>query len=343
MIELALRPGHSPAGAILTICIMPTLLWRRSMPLAMISIAFGATACVSLARLAGSDLLEPSALVFVLVLVWSLFRWGSGREALIGVPIILVPSVLGLVSNQAKTGDFVGGFAVVLSAMALGIAFRYRARVRFQEIEREKMRERERLARDLHDTVAHHVSAIGICAQAGLATAPIRPDAAVDALKTIAAEASRTLAEMRTIVRSLRGGASAEFAPGPGVADIQLLAVQSAGSPAVEVHVAGDVDALSPTLSSALFRLAQESITNARRHARNATRIDVGITVDEASVRLRVSDDGHGAPARMSAPGFGLVGMVERAELLGGTCTAGPAPERGWSVDAILPRKQANP
>jgi signal transduction histidine kinase len=80
-------------------------------------------------------------------------------------------------------------------------------------------------------------------------------------------------------------------------------------------------------------------VTNARRHARHATRVDVRVDADERSVRLRVSDDGDSRAA--GSPGYGLVGMAERAGLLGGTCAAGPNPDRGWTVTAVLPRVRA--
>ncbi|HTN87139.1 MAG TPA: histidine kinase, partial [Sorangium sp.] len=258
--------------------------------------------------------------------------------------LMLASASLGLLSRQAKVSDVIGGFAVLLSAMALGAAARYRARARSHEIEQVKMREREQLARDLHDTVAHHVSAIAIRAQAGLATAPTNPEAAIDALRVIATEASRTLAEMRAMVRLLRRDESADLAPSPRIADLERLIQRPAEGPEIHVHISGNLDDLSPSVSAAICRLAQESITNARRHARHATRIDVGVTVDDASVRLRVSDEGDPTHARQPASaGYGLLGMMERAELLGGTCQAGPNPERGWAVTAVLPRQGPTP
>lgn len=107
---------------------------------------------------------------------------------------------------------------------ALGAAFRYRASARMRELDQVKLLERERLARDLHDTVAHHVSAIAIRAQAGLATSVLQPDAATDALHVIEAEASRTLAEMRSMVRVLRRNEPADLAPSPGITDLEQLA-----------------------------------------------------------------------------------------------------------------------
>lgn len=344
LLEVAARPDVSWTGTslLVTVALLPTLLWRRSRPLAMASIAFGLMATFSFARLTTgrSDLPELHTTAFLLAFPYSLFRWGSERDALLGLPIIMASAVLGLVSNRAAPNDFAAGITVVIAAMAIGAAVRYRARVREQEVEQAKAGERERLARDLHDTVAHHVSAIAIRAQAGLAMAPTNHEAAIDALRVIAAEASRSLSEMRSIVRLLREDESAELAPTPRIADVERLADRLAGEPVVAVEITGDIDGLSPSISAAVFRLAQESITNARRHARNATRIEVGVTADEGSVRLRVCDDGDRSAPKPSAPiGYGLTGMSERAALLGGICRAGPNPGRGWTVEAELPRR----
>jgi signal transduction histidine kinase len=228
---------------------------------------------------------------------------------------------------------------VLLASFALGAAFRYRARARSRELDQVALLERERLARDLHDTVAHHVSAIAIRAQAGLATAATRPDAATDALRLIEAEASRTLAEMRGMVRTLRGDGPAELSPLPRIADLRGFAQTGPEGPTVEVEILGDVDGVAPSVAATIYRLAQESVTNARRHARNATRVEVRVVADDAWVQLRVSDDGDGGPLRPGESGFGLRGMAERAHLLGGTCDVGPGPGRGWTVAAVLPRR----
>lgn len=105
------------------------------------------------------------------------------------------------------------------------------------------------------------------------------------------------------------------------------------------MEVSGDVVGVPPAVGAAIYRLVQESVTNARRHARHATRIEVRVTADDSSVRLRVSDDGDtGLLHPAGSPGYGLIGMIERAHLLGGTCEAGPDPGRGWTVTAVLPR-----
>lgn len=216
----------------------------------------------------------------------------------------------------------VPALAVLSATAAVAMALRYRARAR--ELDQVKLVERERLARDLHDTVAHHVSAMAIRAQAGLAKAKTDPGAAADALQVIEAEASRTLAEMRSLVRMLRHSDNGDSAA--TASKLRSLAGRERAGPPVDVRISGDLDALPAPVGTALYRLAQESVTNARKHARHATRIEVRVDVAETNVRLQVSDDGDTAPTGPPGPpGYGLLGMRERAGLLGGTCEAGPS------------------
>lgn len=337
VLEGALRTGL-PSRAVwvpVAVGVMPTLLWRRTRPLLMVAIAFGATGGVSL--LMGREQSGMFTMAAMLLLPYALYRWGSGREVVIGSAIVLVNVGIALIANDATPGDAAGGFAVLSAAIALGLAFRYRAGARLRELDQVKLLERERLARDLHDTVAHHVSAIAVRAQAGLATSASRPEAATDALRLIESEAARTLAEMRTMVRVLRQHQLAELTPNPRITDLERLASRSRDGPSVDVKLRGDLDDLPSAVEVAIYRLAQESVTNALRHARDATRIEVRVNADDTSVRLRVSDDGDAGPLQPT-PGYGLVGMRERAALLGGTCEAGPNPDRGWSVVAVLPR-----
>jgi signal transduction histidine kinase len=221
---------------------------------------------------------------------------------------------------------------------ALGAFVRIWKVSRLRELDQVKLRERQELARELHDTVAHHVSAIAIQAQAGRTVAAARPDRAVRALELIEEEASRTLAEMRTMVAVLRDGDGPELAPQRGVADIRRLAHDAAHGPRIDVELSGDLEALRPSVGAAMYRLAQESITNSLQHARHATRISVSVAGEADCVRLTVRDDGAAGAAGRSGPGYGLVGMTERATLLGGTLEAGPAADHGWTVSATLPR-----
>jgi signal transduction histidine kinase len=323
--------------AVLALALLPTVLWRRTQPLAAVAVAFGVTAVAPLVVPGDACLMYAGA--FLLLLPYSLLRWGCGREAVIGSAIVVAKVGLLFVAGTIGFGGLVAGILVMFGVSTLGAAVRFRASARMRELDRVKLLERERLARDLHDTVAHHVSAMAIRAQAGIAASATQPGAAVEALRVIEAEASRALAEMRAMVRVLRRDQPADLAPSPRAADIERLAGRFRAGPAVDVEIRGDLDDLPPSVGSALYRLAQESVTNARRHARHATRIEVSVAADDTSVHLRVSDDGEGGAARpSSAPGFGLMGMMERADLLGGTCAAGPNADRGWTVTAVLPR-----
>ncbi|TDD35100.1 sensor histidine kinase [Nonomuraea terrae] len=328
-----------PLSMVYALVMLPALLWRRRHPFAALAVPVVVSAVIQLVT--GADPAEQGAVAYLLLLLYALARWGSGREAVAGLALISGAILVAAVTGQvAAGGDVVGAFTVVLSALALGGTFRYRARARTREIDQVKLLERERLARDLHDTVAHHVSAMAIRAQAGIATAAAHPDAAVDALRVIEAEASRTLAEMRAMVRVLRRDEPAELSPGRHIADLAELAGRSRVGPSVDVEIRGDLDDVPPSVGAAIYRIAQESVTNARRHARHATRIEVRVAADDASVRLHVSDDGDNT-ATVPSPGYGLLGMIERAGLLGGTCEAGPNPGRGWTVTAVLPRTGA--
>lgn len=336
VLEGVLRPDlpmRVPA-TIVTVALAVTLLWRRTSPLVVVAVVFVAHGVLAVAT--GDLIPQNYTSVYVLLLPYALFRWGSGREVVVGFAIILVNAVA---AQLVAPSDPVGGAAVLLAVMALGAAFRFWAGARVRRLDQARLLERERLARDLHDTVAHHVSAITIRAQAGLATAATRPEAAVEALRVIEAEASRTLTEMRGMVHLLRRNESAELAPSPDLANLADLAGQDRAGPPVDVSVSGATTDVPPALGAAVYRLVQESVTNARRHARHATRIEVRVTVDDASIRLRVSDDGEPTAARPAgSPGYGLIGMIERAHLLGGDCAAGPAPAGGWTVTAVLPR-----
>lgn len=322
--------------------VLAPLWWRRTHPLAAVTVSFGTLTAVDVARiLAGEDAGLLTSIGGVLVLAYALFRWGAGREAAIGLVAILLWLVITHVADPTSQEDTVGAFAFFLFAAALGAAIRYHAYARTRDIDEAKAREREQLARDLHDAVAHHVSGIAIQAQAGRAVATLHPERATEALAVIEGAASRTLTELRTMVGVLRASEGADFGPGPGVADLGRLAGHAGGGPRVDVELSGELDDLSPVVGAALYRLTQESVTNARRHARSATRVAVRVVGDAEQVRLTVDDDGAVSTAGGSASGFGLVGMRERAKLLGGTFHAGPSAGGGWRVEAILPRAGA--
>jgi len=334
------------ASVAVALALLPTLLWRRTHPLAAVVVAFGLLTVIHAVSLAVGVDWGLDTNIFVVLLVYSLFRWGSGREAAIGLVVLSVPVLLSglnpLIHESAEgvpASNLVGGGLFVLMVAAVGVGVRYQGKARASGMDQVKLLEREQLARELHDTVAHHVSAIAIRAQAGRVVASSDPAAALDALVVIEEEASRTLAEMRAMVGALRHGEEPDLAPQRGVADIARLTTGAGDRPRVDIELSGDLDGLRPSVDAALYRLAQESITNAVRHARRATRIQVTVSGDDDYVRLTVGDDGDaGAFDPRSASGFGLIGMAERAKLLGGTLEAGPSRNRGWTVHAVLPR-----
>lgn len=327
-------------SVMVTIGLASLLPWRRVRPLLVFVVSFGTVSVVEVASLLREVQWEGlNASAFMLVLPYALSRWGSGRAVAIGLAAVSVPVGLSVVAGDT-VGEVLGGAAVVLLSFALGQAVRSSTELRAEEIEGLRSRERAELARELHDTVAHHVSAIAVQAQAGRVVAASRPDAAVEALGVIEEEATRALEEMRSMVGALRASDGADLRPQQGVRDLPRLERPGGPTgPRVVVTITDGVGQLRPSVDAACFRLAQEAVTNAVRHARHASTVEVRVDGDDEHVRLTVVDDGetHGA-GTASPSGFGLVGMAERATLLGGTFDAGPRPEGGWVVAATLPR-----
>lgn len=332
-------PAVSLASTVGLACLLP---WRRVRPLLVVAISFGtvgAIEVVALLRDVSWDGLDASS--FLLLLPYALARWASSRDVGLGLLAMAVPVVLSVVGGD-PIGTVAGGALVLLLLCAIGIAVRASVELRAEELAGLRSRERSELARELHDTVAHHVSAIAVQAQAGRVVAATRPEAAVEALGVIEEEATRALEEMRAMVGTLRQGDQAELRPQQGIRDLRRLE-RPGGSTGLQVIVTvGDgLDDVRPAVDAACFRLAQEAVTNALRHARHASTVEVRVEGgDDQQVRITVVDDGRGGGSPMaSAPGFGLVGMAERAKLLGGTFEAGPGPGGGWVVTATLPRR----
>jgi signal transduction histidine kinase len=340
--ETFLRKDLVWPGLSLLVClgVGMTVLWRRTHPLAMVALAFGTATMLGFAGVVAGTETTPGldTMVLVLVLPYALARWASGRHIVVGAAIMIAAWAAALVVDPGTVGDAIGGLTVLLLPAAIGAMVRYQATARTRELDEVKHREREQLARELHDTVAHHVSAIIIQAQAGQTLAGTQPGTAVEVLGVIEAEASRTLAEMRSIVGALRRNDNATMTPQQGIADIPRLAATAPAKITVDVELAGDLTGIEPVVDAAAYRIAQESVTNAVRHATNATRVDIHVITSPDAVRLTVVDDGHahGAPG---VGGYGLIGMAERAKLLGGSLDAGRGPDGGWHITAELPRR----
>ena len=279
--------------------------------------------------------------VVVLVLLYALPRWGSGREVVLGSLVILAAFALSIVADGTSTSDLIGGFVFLLIPALVGASVRFQSSARERQLEQVRYRERTQLARELHDTVAHHVSAIVIRAQAGRVVAGANPAAAVEALEGVEEEGARTLEEMRAMVAALRdGGGAAELAPQGGVADLERLVRAPGGRLRVDLALDGELDALSPAVDAAVYRIVQESVTNAMRHAVDATEVAVRVTGEPQRVRVTVRDDG--VRVGRGRDGYGLAGLRERTALLGGELRAGPGTDQGWRVEAELPRRRTD-
>ncbi|MDE3722534.1 histidine kinase [Nocardiopsis sp. N85] len=251
---------------------------------------------------------------------------------------VAVTAFLAASSDQLRegAGDTVTtALLMVLVGLAPGLYLRWRGHQREYHVERARSQERLAVARDLHDVVAHEVTGIVVQAQALRRISADRPETVVRALPDIEAAGIRALDSMRAMVSRLRGPDEVPLMS--DVADGLARLAQAPGGPGVTVRVEAPLSELSPEIGTALLRIAQESVTNARRHARGATRVEVAVTATGERVRITVRDDGR-ATGGGGGGGFGLVGMAERARLLGGELTAGPA-EHGWEVSALLPRR----
>ncbi|MFK8082499.1 MAG: sensor histidine kinase [Granulosicoccus sp.] len=327
---------------VLTVTLTLTLPWRRTHPLFMAIVAYGSSAVVqTVAIIADVEWRGLTCNIFVVIFPYSLLRWGSGREAIIGLIAIAMAITPAMAVETRSWLEILGASMFILIPAGLGVFVRYQDNTQRRISQNVRSQERELLARELYDTVAHHVSAIAIQAQAGRALADTQPNAPLETLAVIEESASRTLTEMRQIVSMLRDDSDAIRAPIETLNDIKQLAQDNAYPLHVTINFEGELNSLSSTLQSTLYRLTQEALTNAVRHATDAHSVDILIEGNDSEVRLSVIDDGqfiaHQPPA-----GHGLRGMGERVALLGGTLRSRPGGKYGWSVTATLPKYRTN-
>lgn len=342
IVEVAVRtqlPFRS-VQLVVEIGVGAALLWRRTKPLPALLVAFLLLNLLTVVEIAlHLPELGLYSGAFALLYPYALLRHGSGREVVLGLGAVLSAFVgAGIAGDLHGVLEAIGALLFLLFPAALGAAVRFSELARRRDVEHAQLRERQMLARELHDTVAHHVSAIVIQAQGARAVASTRPDAAATALRAIEDEAKRSLTELRALVGALRDDSPAALAPQAHLHTLEEL-VREAGGRATLERV-GDLASLAPAVELALHRIARESLHNALRHARGAAHIDVRCVADGDRVRLTVRDDGASSnTGSHGGAGFGLLGMKERATLLGGTFEAGPSAAGGWLVEVVLPRE----
>ncbi|WP_181139069.1 sensor histidine kinase [Streptomyces sp. Ru72] len=206
---------------------------------------------------------------------------------------------------------------------------------RAQAARRRADEERLRIARELHDVLAHSISVINVQAGVGLALLDSDPEQARTALTTIKAASKEALGEVRQVLDSLRTPGDAPRAPAPGLDRLPEL-VEQAADAGLTVTVDGEAPQLAPGTDLAAFRIVQEALTNVVRHS-GSRHARVRIDSAQGTLRLRVDDDGPATGAEAGGSGNGLAGMRERAAALGGTIEAGPRTDGGFRVLAVLP------
>ena len=355
--EGACEPGGAAAVALVAAQSLP-LVWRRRYPLAVSLVTGLATAAYGLAPY--PDLAMPIPLGGVIG-IYSVAAWGSRRAALLSgaIAAAVLVVVLSLPRTDADLVDaafvsfslagawLLGDRARVQRALAAQLAERAvrLERERAGEAQRAVASERARIARELHDVVAHHVSMMVVQAEAGPVGVEGDPARAAGAFEAIAATGRQALVEMRRLLGVLRGDGdqAPSLAPQPGLADVGSL-VEQVGRAGlrVELVVEGPEAPLPAGVDLSAYRIVQEALTNAVKHA-GPGRARVLVRYGEHDLEVQVRDEGGAGPA-LARPeggraGQGLVGMRERVNLFGGELRAGPGPGGGFTVDARLPLK----
>lgn len=350
--ELGPRPVVVAAALLVT---LPVAV-RRRRPLGALAVALSALVAQALADGGLSE--QASLAIPALILIYTVASHRAGRQAVLGlvVPIGALWAATFVETQQGYDhgpGDYGFGALSVVAVWLFGYALRGRAR-RISGLEDENVRlarereerarvavaeERARIARDLHDVVAHNVSVMVVQAAAAeevLARDPERARAPLIAIQETGAQA---LTEMRRMLGILRAHDDV-LAPKPALAGLDALIAQfrEAGL-SVELAVEGDRHTIPAGVDLAAYRIVEEALTNALKHAGGApTRVSVRHA--NGVVELEIEDDGPG-PGGGDGAGHGLIGMRERAGLYGGTLEAGSRPGGGFSVHARLPLASA--
>ncbi len=346
--------GDPLATSVQVLVVAASLWWRRTHPIP--------TTAVTIAGLCASGqlgfLLFLGQFVPFLIAVFSVARHGKGREPWIGAAMASAALIYADLFIELLGGlnEMLYHWAVVSLCFAFGrwqsIMARHAQSSQRRAVAAEVaaaeqatqavIEERTRIARELHDIVAHAMSVMVVQAGAAEQIVTDDPDRVRSTLATIRRTGNSALAEMRRVVTMLRDTDEVGLlSPQPGLSGLQTLVddARKSGLP-VEFAVTGALRALPAGLDLTAFRIVQEALTNARRHANAATEVSVGVTFSTDKLRIDVRDDGCGRPDT-AGTGHGLIGMRERAALYGGTLQAAPLPDRGFAVAAVLPLEPA--
>jgi signal transduction histidine kinase len=333
---LAFSVGHASAheqpwvGIPLAFVECAPLLVRRRYPLAVLGVTLAATVAVTLAW----DWYNPfpAAGIALLTVAIECDRRTSLRALAATLAVVFIPFwySVGWTNGLALAGRLLG-FGI---AWLIGDSIAARRREVETAEERARTDEQARIARELHDVIAHNVSVMVVQAAAANDVFDSRPDRAREALQAIEASGRKALGELRSLLGSVSDGA--DYAPQPGLDRLDELIgqVRTAGL-AVAVSIDGTPRELPAGIDLSAYRVVQEALTNTLKHA-HATRADVGLRYGDHELGVTVRDDGSGG-GNGGGSGRGLVGMRERLAAFGGSLEAGPAPAGGYAVEARFP------
>jgi signal transduction histidine kinase len=327
------------------------LIVRRRYPVAVLAVALGTALWAGAISHSRMIWIVPIAAFFNAVIARK--RAAAIASLAIGYTVSfwgLWTSAPGHASPLLALG--VAAWLIVLLAVAEVVRIRGQraeaiARSREDQLQRRASEERMRIARDLHDVLAHNISVINVQANTALHLMDRQPERAREALTAINAVSKQALTELRSVLGVLRtAGDDPPRAPSPGLAQLAdlLSSAQAAGLEVTLAHT-GAERPLPAETDLAAYRIIQEALTNTARHSESrSAQVEVGY--DASVVRIQVDDagparDGSGRNGQPAAAGNGITGMAERAHALGGTLTAGPRPDGGYRVSASLPAAEA--
>ena len=334
--------------ALVTAACLP-LVWRRRFPF-LVALTTGLLTAVH----GATPLLEPPLPFAGLVAIYSVAAHATRRWAVAAAvtATVVIAVTVAIDWPEADVEDLSILYLTFATAWLLGDANRSRRdrtaelearaadleRTQAAETRRAAVEERTRIAREMHDVLAHSVSMMVVQAEAGPVVVRSDPARAVAAFDAISATGKQALVDLRRLLGILREDDPAPLAPQPGVAQIPELVERARRTLDVDLAMGPLPEELPRDVDFAAYRIVQEALTNVVKHAGPA-RVSVSLEADGGALRIEVADDGLGSPEPGS--GRGLLGMRERAGAVGGTATAGSRAEGGWAVRAELPLEPA--